>query len=400
MNHPTSGSGVFPNHFHALDAGRGLAALAVVFWHWVHFFRQDVPHFQRELQPLYAVFAPLYTKGWRAVDLFFCLSGFIFFWRYSRIVAERTISLRDFFVLRFARLYPLHALTLVAVAVWQYILMTQRGAYFVYPHNDSYHFVLQVFFAANWGFERGWSFNAPVWSVAYEVALYAVFFVLCFFNFRRWWHLVLMCVIGCGLTFSNCAALRQFGACSVGFFMGGLAFYGARFFLEWTRSAVVLTALSGLTVFVWISVPSEPAQNVLSAAFSDGLGAGANQLVSLFSRLWYSHAFSLIVFPLTIMVVALLETKWSSVASWAGLLGRISYSSYLLHFPLQLVFAGGAASLGLSYTFFYTPLALGLFFGVLIPLSLASYHYFERPCQVAIRNSLIPGSRVPREYSA
>ena len=398
VNQHTSGPVIFPNHFHSLDAVRGLAALAIVFWHWVHFFREDMAHFQRELQPLYAVFAPLYTKGWRAVDLFFCLSGFIFYWRYSKIVAERIISLRDFFVRRFARLYPLHALTLVAVAVGQYIMMMQAGKYFVYPYNDSYHFVLQAGFAANYGLERGWSFNAPVWSVAYEMALYAVFFGICFVNFRRWWHLILLCGIGCGLTFSSCAPLHQFGACSMSFFMGGLAFYGARFFADLARSAVVLTVLSGLTILAWILAPSEPVQSVLLPAFSGWLGA--SQLVSLFLKLWYSHSFSLIVFPLTIMLVALCETKWTSVASWTGFLGRISYSSYLLHFPLQLVFAGTAASLGLSYAFFYTPLALGLFFVILLPLSLASYHYFERPCQAAIRKWLISGSGSRRKYSA
>ena len=399
MNQSLAGSNSFPRHLHTLDAVRGLAALAVVFWHWVHFFLQDTPHFQRELQPLYSVFAPLYTQGWRAVDLFFCLSGFIFYWRYSGMVAERTISSRNFFVMRFARLYPLHALTLVAVAVGQQIMMAQRGSYFVYPYNDFYHFALQTLFAANWGLQKGWSFNAPVWSVAYELGLYAVFFVVCFYNFRRWWHLALMSSLGCGLTFSSYPTLHQFGVCTVSFFMGGLAFHGARFLVRCSVSTGALTILSGLTILIWILTPSTPWESVVSAHANGRLRFGVSQLASPLLKLWYNHSFSLIVFPMTIMVVALWEVRWRSVASWAGVLGRISYSSYLLHFPLQLVFAGVAARLGFSYAFFYTPVALWLFFGTLIPLSLLTYHFFELPCQRAIRKWLVRRPR-PGEHAA
>jgi peptidoglycan/LPS O-acetylase OafA/YrhL len=378
-----------PKHFYSLDAIRGLAALSIVFWHWVHFFRHDMSVFQRELQPLYVLFAPLYLEGWRAVDCFFCLSGFIFYWRYSPMVVERGISFRDFFILRFARLYPLHVLTLVVIAVGQSYMIAQTGAYFVYPHNDFYHFVLQAFLAANWGLERGWSFNAPVWSVSYELGLYVVFFIICFCGLRRWWWLLLMTCIGCGLTFSVHPPLHQFGVCVVGFFAGGLGFYFFRFLVSWPGGVVVPTILTGFTATMWIIAPPNPTHALPAVLFSGWLGTIFNQLEALVLDLWYGYSFSLAVFPLTIMSAALWESRWNSVASWAGFLGRISYSSYLLHFPLQLVFAGVAESFGLSYAFFYTPVALGLFFATLIPLSLFSYHFFELPCQTAIRTWLV-----------
>ena len=80
-----------PKHLYSLDALRGLAALSVVFWHWKHFFFSGTQQiaFAPEAQPLYAIFRPLYTEGHRAVDLFFCLSGFIFFRLYSERIAAK-----------------------------------------------------------------------------------------------------------------------------------------------------------------------------------------------------------------------------------------------------------------------------------------------------------------------
>ena len=153
--------------FESLDALRGLAALAVVLWHWQHFFyqgtRPHMPDIQRlPLSPLLSLF---YTQGWLGVDLFFALSGFILYWLYSERVAERRISAPTFWLLRFSRLYPLHFATLIAVAIGQWLYMRETGDFFVYQFNDTRHFVLQLFLASEWGLQRGYSFSGPVWSV-------------------------------------------------------------------------------------------------------------------------------------------------------------------------------------------------------------------------------------------
>src|ERR1700675_2139648 len=96
---------------HSLDSLRGLAALSVVFWHWQHFYALTgrwQPGWQRSSEPLYEFFRPLYDEGWAAVDLFFPLSGFIFFWLYGESIRERRIVASEFALLRFSRLWPLH----------------------------------------------------------------------------------------------------------------------------------------------------------------------------------------------------------------------------------------------------------------------------------------------------
>ena len=171
--------------FHSLDALRGLAALSVVFWHWQHFFYGSeglASSFERSEQPLYPVFELLYLHGWMAVDLFFLLSGFIFFWLYADRISQGLVTAKEFLVLRLSRLYPLHLVTLLAVIVGQqvYLYSTGGGTAFVYQFNDGYHLFLNLLMLPSVGLEKGYSFNAPFWSVSVEVVLYLIFFLFSF----------------------------------------------------------------------------------------------------------------------------------------------------------------------------------------------------------------------------
>src|SRR5882672_6997435 len=99
-----------PGHLHSLDALRGIAALAVVAFHYSNFFTvgNALPaSFNVSDQPFYGMVPLIYKSGWLAVDLFFTLSGFVFFWLYSARVSDRSVSAGKFFLLRFSRLYPL-----------------------------------------------------------------------------------------------------------------------------------------------------------------------------------------------------------------------------------------------------------------------------------------------------
>lgn len=189
-----------PKHLHSLDALRGLAALTVVLWHWQHFFFYTIDikakNFDPSFQPFYFLFKPFYLDAWRAVDLFFCLSGFIFFWLYAEKIKQRKTSLKEFFILRLSRLYPLHIATFLFVAIAQQFMVQRYGSILVYPHNDFFHFNLHLFFASHWGFEQGDSFNGPAWSVSVEILLYAIFFLICRLNLLRWWHLIIYITIG------------------------------------------------------------------------------------------------------------------------------------------------------------------------------------------------------------
>jgi peptidoglycan/LPS O-acetylase OafA/YrhL len=153
----------YNRHFYSLDVLRGLAALSIVFYHWHHFFEvgTTLGPFDEGRQPLYFLLGPLYTEGWRAVSLFFSLSGFVFYWLYSLKVTEGKISAWEFAVLRFSRLYPLHFVTLLVVACEQFVLFRSFGSFFVFGNNDWYHFILQIFFISSGDSSVGFPLTAP-----------------------------------------------------------------------------------------------------------------------------------------------------------------------------------------------------------------------------------------------
>lgn len=363
--------------FYSLDVLRGVAALSVVLWHWQHLFLPFNPRgveFERARQPLFGLLYLFYQHGSTAVQLFFCLSGFIFFWLYSAPVADRSISFRSFSILRLSRLYPLHIVTLTLVAVGQVAHVNRVGRPFVYGFNDAYHFVLNLLFVPAWGLERGPSFNAPIWSVSVEILVYILFLLFCRVLRRH----ALGMAVGAAAGFALRGINNDIGMGVMGFFIGGLAFV----LYDWTvRAGLRRWATVGvplLTAIAWL---------VTLAVNHPGSGFLLSATPGWVSRL-ASSADVLVLFPLTILSLAFIETRRGTLGKRLAFVGDISYSSYLLHFPLQLVAVLVTAAVARGQDLFYSPAFMALFFSVLIALSLASHRYFEVPAQRYLRREL------------
>lgn len=357
--------------FYSLDVLRGIAALSVVLWHWQHFFigtnhgTFDVTRF-----PLYQWMSPLYMKGWLAVDLFFSLSGFVFYWLYSKRIADGSISPGKFALLRFSRLYPLHFATLLIVAGSQSWLMNAGGSYFIYQNNDSFHFLLNLFFASSWGLERGYSFNGPIWSVSVEVLLYALFFVCSRIFPVRFIMLASISMVGFLVLQKYYQPIgRGIGS----FFLGGCVFLAYQAIISSHRAAV-LTKLAGyLMIGTWLVTIAVTVIGIDQIPFL--------WRIPKVQSLWPV----VVLFPLTILSLSLIETRRGSLGKRFSFIGDISYSSYLLHFPLQLLFSVVVARYSVNVSVYYSPWFMGLFFAVLIAISLGSFRYFEMPAQRFLR---------------
>ena len=92
-----------------LDALRGIAALAVVAFHYTTQYGQQYGH----TTPLGFGFPP----GNYGVNLFFLISGFVIF-----MTLERTRTAMDFVVSRFSRLFPAYWAAMALTAVFVYLL--------------------------------------------------------------------------------------------------------------------------------------------------------------------------------------------------------------------------------------------------------------------------------------
>ena len=69
------------NKLLGLELIRFICAVAVVIWHYQHFFYvADHPaNLVGDKQPFYFLLRPFYVLGWMGVDIFWCISGYIFF---------------------------------------------------------------------------------------------------------------------------------------------------------------------------------------------------------------------------------------------------------------------------------------------------------------------------------
>lgn len=344
------------NRIVSIDALRGLAALVVVLWHWPHFFQlQATPD---SALPLYNLLWPFYRYGAWGVDLFFCISGLVFYTQYASAVAQRTVSLFQFVRLRFSRLYPLHLVTLLYVAALQPVFVRETGHAFVYPDNSLTAFALHLGLASNW-WSRPYSFNGPVWSVSIEVLLYALFFVVARWGAMRPPFLLAIAIAGLFLMPLNEDLARGLASFHVGCLCG---------------MAVAHAKTRQIKLGPWLAL-------VAIAALWSQTGISRAELVVK----WMA-------FPGLVVLLALTDHMLGAAARRLHWLGDISYSSYLIHFPLQLSLVAFAAATGTAIDF-SSPWTLAAFFAVLITASLLSFHGFERPMMRWLRSrQVIPAA--------
>ena len=356
------------NKLLGLEVLRFLTAFAILVYHYRHFaFVADKPvGLVNDRLPLYRLLHVFYDRGPYGVWIFWCISGFIFFWKYRDAIADRSVGGWKFFALRFSRLYPLHIATLLLVALVQPLYFNLNGYFFVYQDNDLTHFLLQLLMASNWGFQDALSFDGPIWSISVEVLVYFFFFIMLLAT--RSWLLNLVVIAAC-LTASG-----QVAACFAFFYAGGLAAMARR---AMTPSVYRLAAESA----GWLAVIVFPP---LAWQFMKG------HLESMDFLLLLTFT-PILLFCLSRDIV--MPASLQKVVEAAG---NMTYSSYLLHFPIQLMTVVGFAIVRAPIPL-YDGMFFGLFIGVTMVASYLTYRYFETPAQNLIRELLLRPRTARRE---
>ncbi|PHV07839.1 acyltransferase [Janthinobacterium sp. BJB412] len=335
---------------------RFVCACAVLLWHYQHFsyVANQAHQFEPARQPLYAALGLFYRYGLYGVQVFWCISGFIFFWKYGAAIAGRHIGARRFFLLRLSRLYPLHLFTLLLVAALQAVYFAGHQYYFVYRDNSPASFLLQLGLASHWFYPlTGFSFNGPVWSISLEVLAY-----LCFFLYTR--------RAGAGLPATAGAALAAGLAwryCDWPLFECLLYFYlGA------------LVALAGARLAT-LGAPARHGCNLAAAALLATLPA------------WAPGPSTILLAGTPLLIHLLLQyvrPRRPALQRLLGGLGNLTYASYLLHFPLQIVIALVCAAWGRAIPL-YSPALLAGFVALSFLLAHFCYHRLEMPLQRRLR---------------
>lgn len=324
------------------------------------------------------------------VDLFFVLSGFVFYWLYAESIANRSVTPWRFAVLRCSRLYPLHLATLVAVALLTFLYKKQTGGPFGYPCNDAYHFVLQLAFASEWGFQAGHSLNGPIWSVSIEVLLYAMFFLACALRCDGPWSAAALSLLGLAVYTIN----GPIGRGMFGFFVGGLTFFAARFLVRRDEGRRFPRVLVACCAAAWVLLTLSVKVSLLSQITAWLQAVAPAQIPDRTIVALCSHAVKKSIvgglFPLTILTLVIVESRRGTLGRRLSVLGEVSYFSYLLHFPLQLLVVTIFAYLQWSTEVFRHGWTIVAFYLFLVPLSILVFRVYERPAQNAIRRALCP----------
>jgi peptidoglycan/LPS O-acetylase OafA/YrhL len=383
-----------PRYFFSLDAIRGVAALIVVLCHWQFFYYTNdftPPSSLESLHlPLYPYLSMLYNLAPFAVDLFFLLSGFIFFWFYSEKIATRKTSFNNFLSFRFTRLYPVHFLMLMALVVLQPIMYSLNGHNFIIHSNDTRHFILHLFLIQTWGFEKTPAlngFNGPSWSASVEVLLYLMFFLLCWLKLHKN-KVILVGIVLLALVVQYIYPMVGQGMYS--FFLGALVYY----IYDWAAGNKKITnAVIVLAILLWVFSIAEYSFSFMRNEAMKFLPAQNGTRIFDVIR---NTFFRTLMNPVSLLMLALIESTYGSLKiKWMLVLGNASYAMYMIHFPLMVLFVIVADFFGINRDIFHSVSAILFFYAVLIPSSLIVHYYIELPVQQLLRKKWLKTDQKP-----
>ncbi|MFD2245312.1 acyltransferase family protein [Pontibacter ruber] len=363
-----------PNYITSLTSLRGLAAL------WVMLFHLDVIFFYRDFGP----FIPheltgIITKGYRWVDFFFLLSGFVISHVYGAAFASSTDKvnlIKSFLWARFTRIYPLHLFILVLLIPFAAIVpvlfpAVVDGSWETFMAWPALLDNLLLINAMNQHVYLSW--NIVSWSIGAE-----------------WWAYVCACfilpfVFKSNLTYKSIALVVSsavlFGMFSIRGHLDITFDYGwLRCLAEFTVGTIVYQVFVHRVGEAWLSKNTSFLITALLIVIAFHFGLSDILLIPLFIALLLCAAYN------NEIIKMVLEKKTLRY------LGDISYSIYMMHGFWFLVFWFSLTYLKseLKITLLAVPLKLGLgvsFVSSTIISAHYTYHYIEIRARQLLRNA-------------
>jgi peptidoglycan/LPS O-acetylase OafA/YrhL len=357
-------------HFQSLDAFRGIAAVMIIIFH-SSFYMDTLPN-------------ALIVNSNIFVDFFFILSGFVMGYAYLDRLSGET-SLKEFVLLRFARLYPLHLFMLLVwvpfIGIKIYLFNQGVGATDPTIDNNVVSFIKNVFLLQ--GFSS-LSWNYPAWSISVEFFTYIIFFmvfsVLVRFPQYQQYIAISIIIVATYILKEDILSIKGFLKCISEFFLGvGVLYLYQKTSLKINSFSVVLfTLLESISLILTLYVISKIGEN----------NAYLHVTVAMFAMLIYIFSVQ------NEGVISRVLQK-----SFFQYLGKISYSIYMTHaiivtsaynimmylFDLK---TGGVTGVdtGLVYPYaFYVNI---LFIVIVLGISSLTYRYIELPWQQIIKKRI------------
>jgi peptidoglycan/LPS O-acetylase OafA/YrhL len=311
MNNKT-GSLTPAHRYVVLDGLRGVAALAVM----LHHFTQHTPH-------------PIFAGAGLAVDLFFCLSGFVIAYSYWDKLRQR-MSPFEFVLRRIVRLYPMFVIGVVIGAfslyykiaanqtdlpAGQFLPATLLNAFYL-PYLGNFHIAIGSDQIPAPIFPT----NDPSWSLFFELAVNVLFCVIALR--ARWQHILFLTALGAaGLAVWALIGGNASPGWGYGNVLGGIPrvlygfFGGVLVYIIYQRYRARIPRVNPFYIM-----------GVTCVLLMIGSGLA-----------WITSAVCLA--PLLVLFGAVSATgseRWNRVFDY---LGWLSYPIYCVHFPINSIFS-------------------------------------------------------------
>jgi peptidoglycan/LPS O-acetylase OafA/YrhL len=357
----------------SIDALRGIAALAVVFFHLL----KQTPADKGAVTPLLADGLRSVTEyGFVGVFLFFVISGFCIHLRWAKATAagrEPDMAFLPFWKRRWRRLYPPYLIVLAIFTLWTAWRGDLRvNGFFFY---DS---VMHLLMLHNLDKDTVYSINGVFWTLAIEEQLYLAYFLLLSARKRfGWaWALVMCAAARVGwYVFGNFWSYKLLGwhvpvneSALTHWFtwaLGALA-------VEWALGLVALPKwcrnfnLGGLLLLGAVAM-----ENILP--WSEKLAFPAHDALWLIGQPLWGLAFFCL---LNHFVHA--ETAWQECGReprWVGVLAAVGLFSYSLYLTHELVLMQMYRFWIFNQSWLFVALV------IMLPLSLAAAWVFFWLCE-------------------
>lgn len=357
------------NSLQHLTGFRGIAALLVVFYH----IRGNLTAYVNE-ETIYFL-----SKGYLAVDFFFILSGFVIAYNYfERLVIPAKAQIIGFYIKRFARIYPLHLLILLA-----YLLIPLAygitGKQFYFQGQYSLEgFIYGLFLLQTWGWLDDITWNVPAWSISTELLAYI------FFPFMVWIIQPIKRYLGitgiiCFIIITNCFIAVIFDA------------FGNQNIGQNIQSVGAFRCLSEFFIGVctWLAYHNYKTQflKIGRLLFYGGIGLFVSFSVTDITNHYYIPVTMATILLGSICHHSMITRLFSShFFVW---LGDISYSIYLTHYLIRDLF---------KILFMDSPTAsliwIVSYVLVVICVSHLLYKYFEMPSKQLILKTTLRRPKV------
>ena len=309
-------------HIPFLDHVRGIAVLMVFLLHCLGIgFGYDNLKWSGWLldynaDPAFLAFLPL-SWGWAGVAVFFAVSGFCIHLSYER---SSNKSNEVFFLRRFFRIYPPYLVALLIFSLlppWHYIPFNTKESLVMFGSH--------LFLVHNFDEKLFYGICSTFWSVAVEFQLYVIYPILAWLVGKLSWTrtLLLLGIVEVGMRAYVAVHYELYGTHGSYWIIGSPLFY----WFSWSVGAAAADAFLHRRELPFVRVPVLvfPALTVLAANIRPlapfAFVFAALATISIMDRLLKGQ------FRWTARVP-------SFISNHLRLAGLVSYSIYLLHFPM------------------------------------------------------------------